>query len=199
MILSLGCDDDAATSSSVSAGDGFPNQIGHRWTYLVSEYAGGPSDTVDVQVVSVGTSPLGEQARVWHATYRNWVDTADAPLVDTMWVVEAGDTVKVYRSRPPRVMSFIMPLEVDNSWTTSGFSDTTTVVGTVSQVSYPGGLLQNGFRLDRQWQEEGVGSESSTLIVVPDVGIVVMNLNAVSVVEPTGANLNQWRILSFSL
>jgi len=199
MVLAVGCEEDAPTTSSARALDQFPNAIGCRWTYETREYAGAQPDTVDVQVVSVGTSPEGEAARIWYATYRHQVDSTGLEVVDTMWAVEAGDTVKVYRSRPPRVMSFVLPFKVDNSWTTPGHGDTTTVSGSVSMISYPGGILSGGYLLDRVWSEDGVGYESSSIIVVPDVGIVVMDLNAVSLVRPVGTSMDSWRILSFDV
>ncbi len=198
MMLSLACDDDAPTTYSTGVQNQFPNTIGFQWTYEVSE-PGSPVDTVTVRVMSAGTSPEGEPARVWYASYRNRIDTGGVAIIDTMWVVESQDNVKVFRSRPPRVMSFVMPYEVSNSWTTPGYYDTTTVTNAVSLISYPGGVLTGGYLLTREWSEQGVGNENSSLIVVPDVGIVSMSLNAVSVVTPRGTTLDNWRLLSFDL
>lgn len=196
----VGCEDDTATSSTAKISDHFPNRIGSQWIFEYRDSLSAIPDTVDLVIVEAGIAPDGNNARIWVGTFRHRTDTAGVHRSDTMWVAKVGNTVKVFRNRLPSLITYILPLEVGNSWTSGpGYHDTTTVTSVVNLIGYPGGLLNGGLMIRHTWDEAGVGPNQSRIVIVPGIGVVILEFGVTLFSPNPGPAYETWRILSFNI
>lgn len=143
----------------------FPSSVGSAWMYEWDDRLHGKTDTVIVRVASALDSSALGPAKVWVFEH------ADGP--DTLFMVEAGDTVRfLYRLEPDAwSTSFAFPLYVGAVWKPDPWKDSSRV-SAQEVVSVPAGLFRRAFRVEERWGYTNIYGVVTTWIV-PDVGIVM--------------------------
>ena len=193
----IGCED--PPSATVRSGTvAFPNVIGTQWTYFWVDSLTGTIDTVVVRV-DASEQYRGHSARLWRARFRHSVDTLGALRVDTLHIVAAGDTVLAYRSAPPNLMSLQYPFEVGKAWTSgAGLADSTVVAELLPTYGLPVGLLNDVFRIRRQYTLADSVSEQSDLYLAAGRGLVQMTFLMVDLhAQPDTIVNEQWVLMDF--
>ncbi|MFH1685916.1 MAG: hypothetical protein ABIE70_00150 [bacterium] len=203
-LILTACEGDSVSSITKSSPD-FPNAVGDEWTYFyydslrfVSDTVH-VSDTVDVRVTGFGQAPDGGQAKLWVYSYRHLKDSAGAARVDTAYVTEVGDTIRMIRPQQPSPITFVYPFTKGSSWTSGGGKpDTTTIVEVLTAFGIPIGQLRGVLHLERKWTEPAVTAEDSEIWLAPGFGLVAMRLNVVGLMPPAEAITSEvWVMLSY--
>ncbi|MEA3296360.1 MAG: hypothetical protein U9R56_00665 [candidate division Zixibacteria bacterium] len=191
IVVLVSCDDDSLpTIKSTEKRVDFPNKIGFRWTYAYYDSIAGSPDTVEVTIIGNETLENGEMAKIWRYEFRTKTKIRHVSIV--------GDTVKIYWNLLPDLLTFLYPLEVGSSWTSSTVaSDTTTVLDGVG-VSIPAGSFTDGYLITREWfgLEE---YENSRIYIVNGVGLVLMHLKASAPMSGIDDVNEVWVLLDFDL
>lgn len=170
----IGCSDPDPPTTTVRPPVLFPNEVGYLWTYqyqdAITDDQGSIHfiyDTVDVVVIRDTVLSGGEEAKIWVYRYQN------RPIPDTQYVATVADTIKMYRTSEPFLVTLLVPFVSGAEWTSGGGRiDTTTVSGPipfrVQNISY-----DDTYWIKRNWSGNDQ-SEASDIFVVPDVGIILM-------------------------
>jgi hypothetical protein len=179
--------------------NGFPNQIGDKWVYRLTESY---SDTlVQVEIVGQGTLPNGVNAKIWKYTYQNLFRN----YVDTFWVSNINDDVRIYykpcftctEPMPDEKLHYIFPLSVGNSWyTIAAYGDTTKVIDKES-ISVPAGTFNNVFRLSKVQGYVNNSWTNDTIFFQENVGIVKLIQHEANLGPVPGDGV--WELISYSL
>jgi len=191
-LVLVACEDDPPTTSHGDVPLEFPNGVGSSWTYDYADSIAVAADSVVVSIVGLKSLPRYGLAKIWQREFVN------AGFVDSQYVVESGDTIKIYGTAPfPNLITVLLPLEVGNSWTSSpGMIDTTTITD-AGQVRIFEPITRTRYRLRRQWSDLE-SSEDSEIWLVPDVGIFFMHLNATAPMSGQAVN-ETWKLVDYHI
>ncbi len=96
----------------------FPQKVGNKWKYKVTDEEGTVKDTITVEVVGTTTLQNGEPASIW--VYSSFSRTYCPPR-DTIYFVTRGDTLVYfydvyYQNHFRPSFSYIIPFQVGNGW-----------------------------------------------------------------------------------
>jgi hypothetical protein len=177
-----------AANRKMNAGQ-FPMGIGSRWIYAVRDSVANRSDTIRVRIIGTTDFPGERRASMW--LYRS------RSSVDTQFVVRAGDTISFYRSRSPEsvVAVFVFPMLPGRSW--SVIPPGTMNVRRILTAFVPAGRFRHSFEVNsRPAVRNSIGGTTYTL--VPDVGIVRMQIASVNTLDEQREN-TLWQLLSWKI
>ncbi|RMG33250.1 MAG: hypothetical protein D6732_12330 [Methanobacteriota archaeon] len=148
----------------------FPNTPGWHFTYLVKDSTVQPRiDTVVVDIVGDTLLPGNRTATIWRYQYPN--------ITDTMYAWAHEDTLRFYTQWEGNYAQLLLvfPLKIGNQWRGDFTADTVTVLDK-QPVEVIAGHFAESYRLRHFfWGPNAGGLEY--LWLVPDVGIVKMDLN----------------------
>lgn len=189
--LMYGCDNDVIVDLDDNQNAPFPNTIGTWWRYsFIDSVDGVTNDTVTVTVAGHKELPSGALAKVW------LIESDEG--VDSMFVEEAGDTVRLYRKHFSDPAAFIFPLLVGDEWSSGLYVRDTSWVTDSSLWTFLPGLTTPAFRVERHWATPGY-IEVDEFWIMPGVGIVFMNLQAISAIVDEPGLDQRWLLLEYSI
>ncbi len=147
----------------------FPQNVGNKWKYKVTDEEGTVKDTVTIEVVGTTTLQNGESASIWvySGDYRMW----PYGLFDTLYLATRGDTLVYYQFWQNDLMPFlgyIIPFQVGNKWT-SLWLNAYTGVTVLEKVG------NGAYRMEHRIQYTE-GYDKSYNWIAPYVGLVKMDL-----------------------
>ena len=191
-----GCGDDTITSPpEPEVVPDFPNGVGNQWVYAHYDSLTEEEDTVRVSITRLKTLDNGEPAKVWRCVF-------DGGRVDTHYVSQVGDTIKMYwgDSTEPSgagIMTLLFPMDSGKVWTNgSDIYDSTTIVDQIS-LSVPAGWFPTAYHLERERSVPGY-VQRSTLQYIPEIGIGWMYLYG-SPVMPGPPEVNEtWVLVDYT-
>ena len=167
----------------------FPLSLGSTWKYAIYDSINHRADTVEVSITDSTFLNDGVPAAVWQYAYSD--------SVDTQYVVQAGDSILIYRSPDVRSLSLVLvlPLEVGREWTNS--PPASMKVTTREKVDVPDGSFARALRIE---QHPFIGNfyGGTTYWFVPDVGLVRMRRAWLDTMADDRVN-TVWELLSFEL
>jgi len=95
----------------------FPQKVGNKWKYKVTDSTGTVKDTITVEVVGTTTLKNGKQASIWVYSSFSW---SSYPPIDTLYLVTSGDTLvyywRYYQNDFLSIFPYIIPFQVGNGW-----------------------------------------------------------------------------------
>ncbi|RMG20660.1 MAG: hypothetical protein D6732_28530 [Methanobacteriota archaeon] len=148
----------------------FPNIPGWHFTYLVKDSIAQPrTDTVEVDIIGDTLLPGNRTATIWRYQYPDRIDTIYA------WI--HGDTLRFYYWRNINIAQLVLifPLKVGQYWRGEIMVDSVIVVDQ-QPVEVIAGRFEESYRIRHFYWEPNAGG-LDYLWLVPDVGIVKMDLN----------------------
>ena len=189
----VACDKDVIVDSP-STGDAlFPNAIGSIFQYEILDSINEVYDTAEVRIVGQTVMGNGDVARLWRVEF--------ADDYDTIEVVVKSDTVKMYLGLYSDPTVFILPVAVGDGWSLApsggDWHDTTSVVDS-SHWAITVGNFKLAYRLDRSWEGPGY-TEHNAIYYAPYVGILYMDIEAMTVIEDEDPVDQRWLLLDYSL
>ncbi len=95
----------------------FPQKVGNKWKYKITDEEGTVKDTITVEIVDTTTFKNGKQASIW--VYSSFSRTYYPPR-DTIYLVTSGDTLvyywRYYQNSFLAIFPYTIPFQVGNSW-----------------------------------------------------------------------------------
>ena len=152
----------------------FPQKIGNKWKYKVTDEEGIVTDTATVEIVGTTTLQNGETASIWVYSYFGWLYFYDD--IDTLYLVTRADTLIYYQISQNNLypfLGYIVPFQVGDSWGEI-WNNRVTVLD-YDSISINIGTFYGAYQMEhRIW--EGGSNGSPYYWIVPRVGLVKMKL-----------------------
>ncbi|SFQ20923.1 hypothetical protein SAMN04515674_11253 [Pseudarcicella hirudinis] len=156
----------------------FPNKVGNQWTYLVKDNIQNIEAEVTVSIVGKTTIPTGEQATIWKYVYFN--------RIDTNYVVQLKDTIKVYEKyflRNPNSTTYrgvlkkyyLYPLKLNNTWGSTLKNEIPTKVIEQKSITVKSGTYDKAFHLQTTGTACCNYSLSEDAWLTPGVGLLKLD------------------------
>ena len=174
----------------------FPRAIGMYWSYGVYDGLTDETDTVEVAVtdtisgINLGLTTIWRQLRNGSAETSLWEDRGDSIIIYDGGLIGMP------------VEKFLLPFELNATWSGPADRDTSEVVAMNSTVTVPAGQIDIVTQVDRRWNGdfEGGGDFSSTWIA-DNIGIVMRYRHAQ---YSDGAHITVtqnevWKLLDYDL
>lgn len=173
----------ALTSSSSY----FPNLIGNKFTYKVTDSISNKTYSVNISVIRQTVLPNGLPTTIWTYTYPN--------SIDTNYVFSNRDSAVFYdKSKTAITNIYHFPLVVGAKWRNAFLGDSCKVVSS-SSLSVQAGNFPDAYLI-----KETAFSPNYHLTknqwYVPNVGVVKMNFREFNF-GPVNAQL--WELISYNL
>jgi len=157
--------------------DYFPQKVGNKWIYRVTDEEGTAKDTITVEVVGTTTLQNGETASIW--VYSDVYQFSFYGYIGTLYLVTRGDTLVYYRrdyqNNLHPILGYIVPFQVGDIW--GGMSHTPSVtVLEYNSISIDIGTFPGAYQMEHIIP----GFESydwSYNWIVPRVGLVKMDFH----------------------
>ncbi|HOP07648.1 MAG TPA: hypothetical protein PLF13_10190 [candidate division Zixibacteria bacterium] len=192
LIIALACDNDILVNPSENAAELFPNEIGSIYHYEIIDSVEGFQDTIEVRIVGQKIMGNGDMARLWRREFNDFIDTVA--------VVVKVDTVKMYLGLYSDPTILILPAKVGNGWSVAppggDWYDTCSVVDS-SQWAIRIGDFMLSYHIDRSWEGPGY-TEHNTIYYAPEVGILYMDIEALTVIPDKDPVDVRWLLIDYT-
>ena len=170
---------DYAVTQSIfkESGKYFPQQVGNKWKYKVTDSTGTMKDTVTVEVVGTTTLQNGETASIW--VYSDFGSIYFNGYIDTLYLVTSGDTLiyyPIYQNDLYPFLGYIVPFQVGDSWGEM-YKSTTTVLD-YNSISIDIGTFYGAYQIEHSMHPQQTCGSRSNNWIVPRVGLVKMDLTS---------------------
>ena len=175
----------------------FPQKVGSKWTYKVTDTTGTAVDTFSIEVVGTATLQNGEQASVWVFSEVRILYYS----IDTLYLVTRGDTLVYYRIRQNNLIPFlgyIVPFQVGDSW--GGMGNATVTVLEKKSMSIDIGTFHGAYRMEGLIAGFGRDFDWLNNWIVPYFGLVKMDLlREISHWGPPIYSEEHWELIWYNL
>ncbi len=117
----------------------FPNKVGNKWKYKVTDSTGTVIDTATVEIVDTTTLQNGETAYIW--VYSDWGFYVFYGFIDTLYLVTRGDTLiyyQVYQNDLIPFLGYIVPFQLGDRWGIIWRTPTVTVLEKIAIGTFYG-------------------------------------------------------------
>ncbi|MCH6575391.1 MAG: hypothetical protein IH795_09330 [Bacteroidetes bacterium] len=111
------------------SGNYFPQKVGNKWKYKVTDSTGTVKDTVTVEVVGTTTLQNGQTTSIW--VYSDFGTIYPNGYIDTLYLVTRADTLiyyQIYQNNLYPFLGYIVPFQVGDSWGEMWVTPTVTVL-----------------------------------------------------------------------
>ncbi|MDB5123653.1 MAG: hypothetical protein JWP94_1782 [Mucilaginibacter sp.] len=166
----------------------FPNTLGTRYTYRLTDSIASKVITVTVLVAGSSTLSNGQPVNIWTYKYPDHIDTN--------YVFSSKDSVVFYGSRqvdPSRIVitnSLHFPINVGGKWRVSFIRDSSTVINN-TVFTQNGTSYQNTF-LIHEYGHSYNYTINKYLWFTPNVGLVRIDYKSLGV-------LQTWQLIDYSI
>ncbi|MCH7774713.1 MAG: hypothetical protein IH784_09960 [Bacteroidetes bacterium] len=152
----------------------FPQKVGNKWKYKVTDSTGTVKDTITVEIVGTTTLQNGEPASIW--VYSDFGTIYLNGYIDTLYLVTRVDTLiyyQIYQNDLLPFLGYIVPFQVGDSWGEMWVTSTVNVLE-YNSITIDIGTFYGAYQMEHLilW---AYGSWSYNWIV-PRVGLVKMDL-----------------------
>ncbi len=178
----------------------FPQKVGNKWKYKVSDQAGTVTDTITIEIVGTTTLQNGEPASVWVYSGVGYIYPYPYIRIDTLYLVTRGDTLVYYhQNNPDPLLGYIVPFQVGDSLVIT-WNNTVTVLGKNS-ISIDIGTFQDTYQMSHLIRafEPGWWDFRSYNWIVPRVGLVKMDLQEWYYSPPPSYFDEHWELIWYNL
>lgn len=183
-LLLTSCKKDNSPNSTIISY--FPNTVGNKYTYAVTDSVNNMQAVVNVAVTGSSTVS-GKPVKVWVYTYPNYIDTN--------YVFSNKDSVVIYDKTKTTIdRIYLIPFNVGSKWRGPLLSDSCKV------VSYGSLMVQSGSYSDTYLIIEHIFGPNYHLTrnqwFVPKLGFVKMEINEFNL----GPTKNQtWELIKYNV
>jgi len=97
--------------------DYFPQKVGNKWKYKITDSTGTVTDTLIIEIVGTTTLQNGEAATIWYYNNRSLYHFDS--YIDTLYLVTRVDTLvyyHIYRNNQRPFLGYIVPFQIGDSW-----------------------------------------------------------------------------------
>lgn len=181
------------TSENINPVSDFPNSIGNKYTYRVTDSIRHTTYNVIVSVIGKTKMLNGEPVTMWSYTYPSGTYPSG---IDTNYVFTNKDSVVFYGNRQSDITQqyitnlYHFPLTVGAKWRVSFIGDTSTVISNIN-ISAVNKTYNNAFLIHESGYSYNYRITRDQWFV-PNLGLVKMDYKTLGV-------LQIWELISYDL
>ncbi len=192
VFVAISCHKSSPAEPPSKSPEYFPNAIGDRWKYALTDSIARASDTVQVIVTDTVHRILlsdSEFATVWRYNYHDHTDS--------QYVNFHNDTVNIFSGNWSDTY-LIIPFHVGQKWGRSDpLNEDSTEVVALDSITVPGGSFKTAYFIRRRKLQQGPVAEWDTETwFVPTVGSVWIHQHSAGI---GGFFDRTWVLLSYGL